>query len=87
MYVCMCVLAHVLVCMPECVHVHVCLLVCAYVCLCVCVCVCMSVCCREPQGVLACCTPVPPLLQQHLTEVHQLVVDALKVPYVANVSQ
>ena len=47
----------------------------------------MSVCCREPQGVLACCTPVPPLLQQHLTEVHQLVVDALKVPYVANVSQ
>ena len=36
---------------------------------------------------LACCTPVPPLLQQHLTEVHQLVVDALKVPYVANVSQ
>ena len=31
---------------------------------------------REAQGVVACCTPVPILLRQQLTQVHQLVIDA-----------
>ena len=28
---------------------------------------------REVQGVLACCAPIPPLVRQHVQEIHQLI--------------
>lgn len=31
---------------------------------------------RELQGLLACCSPVPPLLRQNLTAVHKMVLSA-----------
>nr|CAB3244000.1 exosome component 10-like [Phallusia mammillata] len=35
---------------------------------------------REAQGVLACCNPIPPLLRQHVSVVHRLVMDARTKP-------
>jgi len=34
---------------------------------------------REPNGILACCNPLPPLVKQQLNEIHRLVVDARDV--------
>jgi|OM-RGC.v1.037825034 hypothetical protein len=31
---------------------------------------------REPNGILACCNPLPPLVKQQLNEIHRLVMDA-----------
>ena len=31
---------------------------------------------REAPGVLACCTPVPPLVKQRVMDVHRLVMEA-----------
>lgn len=39
---------------------------------------------REPQGILACCTPVPPLLRANLSDVHSCVLEAVKVEFVLN---
>ena len=35
---------------------------------------------REPQGVLACCNPIPTLLRQQLNEVYLLVQQARETP-------
>ncbi|XP_077998718.1 exosome complex component 10-like [Glandiceps talaboti] len=35
---------------------------------------------REPQGVLACCNPIPPLVRQQVNEIHQLVLLAREKP-------
>ena len=32
--------------------------------------------CRESPGVIACCNPVPPLVKQHLIDIHRLVLKA-----------
>lgn len=37
---------------------------------------------RERQGVLACCNPIPPLVRQHLQEIHILVKQARESPLV-----
>ena len=34
---------------------------------------------REPEKILACCSPVPPLVRQHLQSIHQVVLAARKV--------
>ena len=34
---------------------------------------------REMQGLLACCSPVPPLLRAHLAAVHKLVLAARSI--------
>ena len=47
---------------------------------------CCCCCYREPQGILACCTPVPPLLRANLSDVHSCVLEAVKVEFVLNVS-
>ena len=31
---------------------------------------------RDPQGVLACCNPVPTLVKQYVNEIHQLIMQA-----------
>lgn len=31
---------------------------------------------REQQGILACCSPIPPLVRQYINEIHRLVVEA-----------
>ncbi|KAM9343591.1 LOW QUALITY PROTEIN: exosome complex component 10-like [Pholidichthys leucotaenia] len=35
---------------------------------------------KEPQGVIACCNPVPPLVRQHINELHLLVQQAREMP-------
>ncbi|XP_054464989.1 exosome component 10 [Anoplopoma fimbria] len=35
---------------------------------------------REPQGIIACCNPVPPLVRQHVNELHLLVQQARDMP-------
>ncbi|XP_068454689.1 exosome complex component 10 isoform X2 [Clinocottus analis] len=35
---------------------------------------------REPQGIIACCNPVPPLVRQHVNELHLLVQQAREMP-------
>jgi len=37
-------------------------------------------CCRDPEGILACCTHIPPLVQQNLTELHKLIKGARERP-------
>ena len=37
-------------------------------------------CCRDPEGILACCTHIPPLVQQNLTELHAMIRDARERP-------
>ena len=36
--------------------------------------------CRDPEGILACCTHIPPLVQQNLVELHAIVRDARERP-------
>ena len=38
---------------------------------------------REPNGILACCNPLPPLVKQQLNEIHRLVMDAKDVALVS----
>ncbi|XP_049287193.1 exosome component 10 [Anopheles funestus] len=38
---------------------------------------------REMQGIIACCTPVPSLVRQHLHTVHQIIFKARELPAVA----
>uniref|UniRef100_A0A182W2M2 Exosome complex component 10 homolog n=1 Tax=Anopheles minimus TaxID=112268 RepID=A0A182W2M2_9DIPT len=38
---------------------------------------------REMQGIIACCTPVPSLVRQHLHTVHQIILKARELPPVA----
>ena len=40
---------------------------------------------REPQGILACCNPIPTLLRQHLQELHLLVQEARVTPLTSSV--
>lgn len=35
---------------------------------------------REPQGIIACCIPVPPLVRQQVNELHLLVQQAREMP-------
>lgn len=35
---------------------------------------------REPQGIIACCNPVPPLVRQQLNEIHLLIQQAREMP-------
>uniref|UniRef100_A0A3Q4GGP4 Exosome complex component 10 n=1 Tax=Neolamprologus brichardi TaxID=32507 RepID=A0A3Q4GGP4_NEOBR len=35
---------------------------------------------REPQGIIACCNPVPPLVRQYINELHLLVQQAREMP-------
>lgn len=35
---------------------------------------------REPQGIIACCNPVPPLVRQQVNELHLLVLQARETP-------
>lgn len=35
---------------------------------------------REPQGIIACCNPVPPLVRQHVNELHLFVQQAREMP-------
>lgn len=35
---------------------------------------------REPQGIIACCNPVPPLVRQQVNELHLLVQQARDMP-------
>ena len=35
---------------------------------------------REMQGILACCTPVPPLVKQNLQRIHQIILEAREKP-------
>ncbi|XP_017322612.1 exosome component 10 [Ictalurus punctatus] len=35
---------------------------------------------REPQGIVACCNPTPPLVRQQINELHQLIKQAREVP-------
>lgn len=35
---------------------------------------------REPQGIIACCNPVPPLVRQQINEMHLLVQQAREMP-------
>uniref|UniRef100_A0A182MCX6 Exosome complex component 10 homolog n=1 Tax=Anopheles culicifacies TaxID=139723 RepID=A0A182MCX6_9DIPT len=38
---------------------------------------------REMQGIIACCTPVPSLVRQHLHTIHQIILKARELPPVA----
>lgn len=40
---------------------------------------------REMQGILACCNPVPPLVRQHLHQLHQVLLKAREQPLVRKV--
>lgn len=31
---------------------------------------------REPEGILACCSSIPPLVQENLIELHQIIKEA-----------
>uniref|UniRef100_A0A182K798 Exosome complex component 10 homolog n=1 Tax=Anopheles christyi TaxID=43041 RepID=A0A182K798_9DIPT len=42
---------------------------------------------REMQGIIACCTPVPSLVRQHLHALHQIVLKARELPPVAGGDQ
>ncbi|KAI4902787.1 hypothetical protein NFI96_011162 [Prochilodus magdalenae] len=35
---------------------------------------------KEPQGIIACCNPTPPLVRQQINELHQLVKQAREIP-------
>ncbi|XP_026876962.2 exosome component 10 [Electrophorus electricus] len=35
---------------------------------------------KEPQGIVACCNPTPPLVRQQLNELHQLIKQAREIP-------
>lgn len=35
---------------------------------------------REPQGIIACCNPIPPLVRQQLNELHVLIQQAREMP-------
>lgn len=35
---------------------------------------------REPQGIIACCNPVPPLVRQQINEMHLLIQQAREMP-------
>ncbi|KAK7128557.1 hypothetical protein R3I94_016956 [Phoxinus phoxinus] len=35
---------------------------------------------KEPQGIIACCNPTPPLVRQQINELHQLVKEAREIP-------
>ena len=37
---------------------------------------------REMQGILACCSPIPPLVRQHLLVLHQIILKAREMPLV-----
>jgi exosome complex exonuclease RRP6 len=37
---------------------------------------------REPNGILACCNPLPPLVKQQLNEIHRLLMDAKDVTFI-----
>ncbi|KAJ1524914.1 hypothetical protein ONE63_009772 [Megalurothrips usitatus] len=37
---------------------------------------------REIQGILSCCNPIPPLVRQHLVEMHQIILKAREQPLV-----
>lgn len=37
---------------------------------------------REMQGILACCNPIPPLVRQHLNQIHQIVLKAREQPLI-----
>lgn len=37
---------------------------------------------REMQGILACCNPIPPLVRQHLNQLHQIVLKAREQPLI-----
>ena len=39
---------------------------------------------RDPQGVLACCNPVPTLVKQHVNEIHQLIMQAKELALTTN---
>ena len=41
---------------------------------------------REPNGILACCNPLPPLVKQQLNEIHRLILDAKDVALVKAVT-
>lgn len=36
---------------------------------------------KEMQGILACCSPVPPLVKANLLELHKIVLKALERPF------
>jgi len=36
--------------------------------------------CRDPEGILACCTHIPPLVQQNLSELHSIIRNARERP-------
>ncbi|XP_067226929.1 exosome component 10 isoform X1 [Chanodichthys erythropterus] len=35
---------------------------------------------KEPQGIIACCNPIPPLVRQQINELHQLIKEARETP-------
>uniref|UniRef100_A0A8C5D598 Exosome complex component 10 n=1 Tax=Gouania willdenowi TaxID=441366 RepID=A0A8C5D598_GOUWI len=39
---------------------------------------------KEPQGIIACCNPVPPLVRQQVNELHLLVQEAREMPLLKN---
>lgn len=36
---------------------------------------------KEMQGILACCSPVPPLVRANLLEIHKIILKALEQPF------
>lgn len=42
---------------------------------------------REMQGIIACCTPVPSLVRQHLHTIHQIILKAREIPLDKSVPQ
>ncbi|XP_058467390.1 exosome component 10 [Malaya genurostris] len=42
---------------------------------------------REMQGIIACCTPVPSLVRQHLHTIHQIILKAREIPLNKSVPQ
>ncbi|KAL2103554.1 hypothetical protein ACEWY4_000422 [Coilia grayii] len=39
---------------------------------------------KEPQGIIACCNPVPPMVRQYINELHQLMKQAREMPLLKN---
>ncbi|XP_063064983.1 exosome component 10 [Engraulis encrasicolus] len=39
---------------------------------------------KEPQGIIACCNPVPPMVRQCINELHQLMKEAREMPLLKN---
>ena len=35
---------------------------------------------RDPQGILACCNPIPPIVRQNTNELHQIISAARELP-------